>query len=120
MENREPKKELQMSLLLDSVLYFLERAVIFRSIGCYRLIVQHNGNVLLDKEFKTPRGARISFARFFSKRKIQWKGAKFNGWTLFYPPDPRWLKDNFELSIVKGGRELKHKTGNCPRGVWEI
>jgi hypothetical protein len=53
-------------------------------------VVNHNGKILYDKVYKTLRGAKIAFSKLFNHRG--WKEHLKAEWSIFYKPDPWWLK----------------------------
>lgn len=84
------RKEVQVSILINSAYYFLNCVVIILEQGYYRLIAVKRGVVLTDKDYKTARGARIAFSKMF-KPHAKEKGAQ---WGVFYRPDPDWFGNN--------------------------
>ena len=84
-ENKKPRR---ISLLLNSVYFFIETVFILETSDGYRLIAIHKDKLLTDetyKTYKTPKGAKIAFIQFFGEKAFE-KGVKPN-WTPFYPPD---------------------------------
>ena len=86
-ENETPIK---ISRLINSIYYFIECVFIAVEEEGYRLVVIHQGNLLTDQTYKTAKGAKIAFLKFWSYRVWQ-EGVKPK-WSHFYPPDPKWLE----------------------------
>jgi hypothetical protein len=89
-EYRTPGNDEEISLLLNSVYFLLENALIVSKDNQYRLLVRHKEKVLVDEWYSTLRGARIAFARRFSQKFFD----KENGsaqWSPLYQPEKRWL-----------------------------
>jgi len=91
----DQKKEIEIentiSLLINSIYYFLEFVFIIASEGDYRLFVLNDNHVILDKHYKTFEDARMAFKRYFSARAYKkWNNAE---WSHFYPVDKKWLRD---------------------------
>jgi len=87
--NEETGKK-YISILINSVYFFIECVFIIRFPGYYRLVALHNGIVLTDTNYKTLKGARIGFYRMF--RNKLWKRGIKGEWSPFYNPDTEWLK----------------------------
>ena len=83
-EKGEEKKIRRISLLVNSVYFFIETVFILETPDGYRLIAIHNNKLLLDNTYKTPGGAKIAFVKFFAYKAWE-EGVKTN-WTAFYPP----------------------------------
>ncbi len=80
-----------VSLLLNSVYFFLHYVLIVKEGEIFRLLVIKNGEKLVDKKYRTIKGARIAFHRSYKKQ-----GYKDNietEWTYFYNPDITWLEE---------------------------
>ena len=88
-ENSARSKEI--SILINSIFYFINSVFIIRNNDAYRLVAIHKGKLLIDNPYKTLRGAKIAFARLFGKRG--WKEDLKANWSIFYKPDARWLKE---------------------------
>jgi hypothetical protein len=84
MTNKEPN----ISKLINSVLYFLDHALIKIENRKVRLLAVHNRRKLIDKTFETLRGARIAFAKLFPEKMFESTTAE---WSHLYPPEPAWL-----------------------------
>ncbi len=75
----------QTSLLVNSVYFFIETVFILETPDDYRLIAIHKGTLLKDTTYKTPKGAKIAFLKFFGDKAFE-TGVKPN-WTPFFPPE---------------------------------
>jgi hypothetical protein len=80
-----------ISLLQNSPFYFLQCAYLVKGNKHFRLVVIHQGKVLMDKTYETVRGAHIAFAKAFKKRS--WKEQVKADWTDFYSPDCKWFEE---------------------------
>lgn len=67
----------RISVLLNSIYYFLQYAFIITAKNDSRLVVIHNNRVLMDHHYKTLRGARIAFQKKY-KTKAWKNGVKAN------------------------------------------
>jgi len=79
-----------ISFLLNAYHYFFDCVFILKDDLCFRLVVNHRGQVLTDRYYRTLRGARAAFVRLYGDKAWE-KGIK-NLWSHFYPPDSRWLR----------------------------
>ncbi|MCP5104732.1 MAG: hypothetical protein GY950_15210, partial [bacterium] len=63
----EYRKEdpVKISLLINSIYYFIESVFIMELREGYRLLVLHRGRVLADEIYKTVKGARIAFVKMY-------------------------------------------------------
>ena len=84
-EKCEEKKIRRFSLLVNSVYFFIETVFILETPDGYRLIAIHQGKLLLDKTYKTPKGAKVAFLKFFAYKR--WEDGVKAQWTPFYPPE---------------------------------
>jgi hypothetical protein len=95
----DPVTEPTISMLINSIYYFIECVFILRSKNKYRLVVLQHSRVLLDRNYPTERGCRIAFARFFKNKA--WDKTIKPEWSHFYDPDKDWL-DEKERRLGKG------------------
>jgi hypothetical protein len=86
-----PKEHIEMSILHNSVYYFLEHVFILCQGDSYRLMVLHHNRLLLDRNYRSLRGARIAFQKLF--RHKAWKEDVKSIWSHCYPPDDDWLEE---------------------------
>ncbi|HLP45037.1 MAG TPA: hypothetical protein VK469_03785 [Candidatus Kapabacteria bacterium] len=85
---------IQISVLTNSIYYFIESVYIMTGKNGYRLIVIQQRRLLTDEIYKTPRGARIAFLKFYGHKA--WKeGVKAN-WSKFYSPLPGWCDEKMQ------------------------
>jgi hypothetical protein len=82
-----------VSTLVNSVLYFLDSAVIILEAKHYRLVVCHNKQVLTDQGYETLRGAKIAFSKLFQYKAFLNSKAE---WSHLYPPEQEWLDNKLE------------------------
>jgi hypothetical protein len=92
--DEDPGKPGEICILINSIFYFVSSVIILNNNGNYRLVAKHNGKILMDKIFKTPRGAKIAFSKLFNHRG--WKEDLKAEWSVFYKPDAQWLKKRCE------------------------
>lgn len=90
-QENEKKDEKKISILINSIFYFVECGFILSSASSsdFRLIVLHRGRVLTDACYETVRGAKIAFSRVYGSNV--WKEGIKPQWSHFYCPDTRWL-----------------------------
>ena len=84
------EKRLKVSILTNSVHYLLSRVFIFKEKRQYRLIVFNQGKLSTDATYKTARGAKNAFSRFWESKKE--KDNVRPHWTHFYTPEKNWLE----------------------------
>ena len=77
-----------ISVLINRIVYFLETVFILTVEDGYRLIVINKGTFQTDEIYKTFEEAKSAF---LNKYKAWREGVKPN-WSIFYPPDAKWLK----------------------------
>lgn len=87
-QERSPKT---ISLLINSIHYFVECVFILENYDHYRLVVIHGGKVQMDARYDTLRGARISFSKLY--RNKAWQDGTKPQWSHFYDPDVQWLNE---------------------------
>ena len=102
---KRTEKRVTVSVLLNSVYYFLQHVFIIVSDYDYRLVVLHNDKVLTDQHYKTKKGAKIAFYRFY-KNNIWRKGIKPD-WSHCYHADSQWMNEMFE--ILNRGQKWLHQ-----------
>jgi hypothetical protein len=95
----DPVTEPTISMLINSIHYFIDCVYILRSKNKYRLVVLQHSRVLLDKEYPTANGGRIAFTRFFKYKA--WDETIKPEWSHFYDPDKEWLEEK-QRRIEKG------------------
>jgi len=98
-EKEDGKKARRISLLINSIYFFIETVFILETADGYRLLAIHRNNVLRDETYKTARGAKIAYLKFFAYKA--WEEGVKPQWTPFYPPEEKCGPlHNFE-KIVK-------------------
>ena len=90
-EDREKTGTTTISLLINSVYYFIECVFILSLCDGYRLVALHNGRVLTDASYESLKGARIAFTKLYSDKA--WRRGTKAQWSHFYDPDLRWLEE---------------------------
>lgn len=85
-----------VTTLVNSVLYFLDSAVIIVEGKHYRLVVFHNNQVLTDQGYETMRGAKIAFSKLFQYKAFLNAKAE---WSHLYPPEQEWLDNKLEECV---------------------
>jgi hypothetical protein len=98
----QEKKTTTISLLINSVYFFIGCVFIVDLHDHYRLVAVHNGRLLTDASYETLRGARIAFSKLY--RNKAWKEGIKAQWSPFYDPDIRWLEEktkDIKISISK-------------------
>lgn len=93
------EKPIQISLLVNSIYYFIESVFIMAVNEGYRLVAIHQGRLLTDEIYKTPRGARIAFLKFYGNKA--WRNGVKAQWSRFYPPEAKWFVEKFKESKRK-------------------
>ena len=81
----------RISILINSIYYFIECVYILILHDHCRLIVLHHGRVLTDKRYKTVRGARIAFAKLYKHKG--WKEGIKAQRSHLYDPEAKWLEE---------------------------
>ena len=84
--------------LFNAVYYYLEHVFIIHSPDDYRLLVIHHNQVLLDKHYKSIRGAKIAFSRRFGHKVSE--QFRYYTWSDIYPPDNDWLVGKLKLATM--------------------
>jgi hypothetical protein len=87
---QDEETKTKISRLINSIYYFIEFVFIIAENEGYRLVVIHQGELLTNQIYKTAKGARIAFLKFWGYRA--WKEGVKPKWSIFYPPDAKWLK----------------------------
>lgn len=87
----QEKYPMTISMLINSVYYFIECVFILDFHDHYRLVALHSGKVLIDASYETLRGARIAFSKLYGDKA--WSEEIKAQWSHFYDPDARWLDE---------------------------
>jgi hypothetical protein len=80
----------RITVLENSIYYFLECVFIIIEEDRFRLVVAHQNQLLLNCVYNTLRGAKIAFSRMFLEKA--WREDIKAEWTHPYPPELKWLK----------------------------
>ena len=97
--NPEAQNDTTISMLINSIYYFIECVFIMRAQNKYRLVVLQHRRVLLDQDYPSERGCRIAFTRLFKEKA--WDETIKAKWSHFYDPDKEWLEEK-QRRIEKG------------------
>jgi len=82
-------KDFKISLLVNSILYFIDCVYILRSKGKHRLIVLHQNTVLHDQYYSSDAECKNAFEKLFQDKA--WSEEITADWSHFYDPDKNWL-----------------------------
>lgn len=91
---QQREEPIKVSMLINSIFYFLESVFIMTVEDGFRLVVIHHGYLLTDETYKTPKGAKIAFLKFWSYKA--WEENVKPQWSHFYPPETKWLDKKFQ------------------------
>jgi hypothetical protein len=85
------KEENRISRMINSVLYFLKFVFILKEGNHYRLVVIEHKNKIIDRKYKSLKGAKIACAKRLRNRfsNIEMKPV----WSFLYPADEKWIED---------------------------
>lgn len=78
-----------VSLLVNSIYYFIECVFILKYPAHFRLVALHRGHVLVDQNYRTFKGAKIAFTRMY--RYKAWREGVDPEWSPFYSPESKWF-----------------------------
>jgi hypothetical protein len=95
---KEPERPV-ISFLLTCYLYFFDCVFILKDGGLFCLVVNHRGQVLTLKTYRTLAGAKTAFSH--SYRQTAFKSGIKNQWSHFYPPEKQWLKKKMSGKSVR-------------------
>jgi hypothetical protein len=93
---KDQQKNQKITLLQNSFYYFIECVFIIIGENNFRLIALHKQRVLLDKKYKTLRGSKIAFTKFFQDKA--WKSNVKPVWTPGYLPNKDWLEQKINMT----------------------
>jgi hypothetical protein len=102
-QKAKPETPTKISRLLNSIYYFLDCVFILLTEKDYRLVILHHDKVVMDSQYKTLRGAKIAYAKFFNENA--WAEGVQPQWSQVYQPDDDWLSE--KLEILKKKRRRK-------------
>lgn len=72
----------KITLMSNSMYYFIQCAYIIKGKNYYRLVVLQNGKILCDQRYKTFNACKIAFAKRFNHKA--WKENIRPVWTPIY------------------------------------
>jgi len=102
VKGRKDGNPIEISLLVNSLYYFLEIVFIAVVKEGYRLVVIRESKLLTDEIYKTIKDARKAFLKRYSK--YAWRDSVKPYWSLFYPPIKGWLNKNLSYKKATGKR----------------
>jgi len=85
------EENIMISMLINSIHYFIDCVFILQLKNKYRLLVLQQSRVLFDKEYPTEIGCRIAFGKLFKDKA--WSEETNAEWSHFYDPDEDWLEE---------------------------
>ena len=91
-------KKVLISRLINSIYYFISTCFIFTEGDYYRLLAirEYDGKILIDKRFRTLKGARIAFTKQF--QSLAWGDEVVAEWSHFYPPNREWIDEMLSIA----------------------
>ena len=102
LANREKSKttskkktacDVEVSILENSVYYFLSHVFIMKKSGMYWLVVLRDNRLLAYCSYKTAKGAKIAFSKLYESG---WKEDVKAKWGPFFDPDNKWFNEKLE------------------------
>jgi transcriptional regulator with XRE-family HTH domain len=93
-DENENLEKAMISILINSIFYFIDCVYILKLENKYRLVALHHRHLICNKYYTTERACKIAFQKMF-KEKIWLEGVKAI-WTQFYPPEQKWLEKKQE------------------------
>ena len=87
----------EISRLTNSIHYFLDYVYIIAVENGFHLVVIHHRQVMMDKVFKSVRGAKISFSKLFKDKT--WKENIQVDWSRFYSPEKYWIVEKNQIVL---------------------
>jgi hypothetical protein len=85
------KEKPMISMLINSVYYFIQCVFILQAKNKFRLVALHDNKVLYDQYYTTVKGCRIAFDKLFKDKA--WLEEIKAEWSHFYDPDQKWLAE---------------------------
>ena len=87
-------QEIEISMLLNAIHYFLDCVFIIHGHRQYRLLVFMSDNILLDQQYTSLKGAKIAFKKFYGHQAcIKGINARWDE----YIPESWWIKKKMEI-----------------------
>jgi hypothetical protein len=105
-------QEIEISMLLNAIHYFLDCVFIIHSRSRYRLLAFLKGNILLDQQYTSVKGAKIAFQKFYGHQACL--GGIKATWDE-YIPESWWLKKKMEILDRKKYQQANMAMGNGQR-----
>ncbi len=102
-------QEIEISILLNAIHYFLDCVFIIHSRSRYRLLAFLKDNILLDQQYTSIKGAKIAFQKFYG-HQVCLGGLKAR-WDE-YIPESWWLKKKMEILDRKKYQQANMAMGN--------
>lgn len=96
-EIRNHKKE-DVKVLINSVQYFLDWAIIVAQKGGYRLVVSQCGKIMTDRHYVSLKGAKIGFVKIY--QYLAFCADHKPHWTATYRPVKTWLVDRLNKGAI--------------------
>ncbi len=93
---KQQDSAVKISVLENSVYFFIENVIIIDYGNRYRLLVIQKGRLLADSYYRTVRGARVAFVKMFGKKHFNPGIQCF--WTHFYNPEQSFLHEKIETA----------------------
>jgi hypothetical protein len=87
-------QEIEISMLLNAIHYFLDCVFIIHSHRQYRLLVFLSDKILVDQQYTSLKGAKIAFQKFYGDKACL-EGIKAR-WDE-YIPESWWIKKKMEI-----------------------
>ena len=111
----DPVTEPTISILINSIHYFIDCVYILRSKNKYRLVVLQHSRVLFDQYYPSERGCRIVFGKTFKDRA--WDERVKPLWSNFYDPEKEWLEE--KQNRVEKGKRFKCHEKTAPESLYK-
>ena len=92
IDNRD--QEIEISMLLNAIHYFLDCVFIIHAHRQYRLLVFMSDKILLDQQYTSLKGAKIAFQKFYGHQAcIEGINARWDE----YVPERWWIKKKMAI-----------------------
>lgn len=92
-----------ISILLNSLYFFLHDVIVLKEGKNYKLIVKHNDEFIVEKNYKTLRGAKIAFSKMFQYKAVDEEHSYLH-WSPLYSPEPSWLAAKLSVEKKKASK----------------
>ena len=94
-KSSKANEKCKIQRLENSIYYGIETVIILFGEKSYRLIGVKLNRVIIDHEYRTLRGAKIAFSRYYQERAYH--EDVLATWSHTYPVDWRWLEPKLDL-----------------------